>query len=545
MHESLLGDTNRERLRAIQAETSQKKDLNLQAISSTLRDAATPEALHPICLELFHHVDALLATHTNGQEDQQSSSTQASSLAPNRESLHVRSLVDLVAQKLLQFPSLSNDAAVKDSDYATHSLVAEAGLALLVIISLFCASPSEPFLLDDAVLISVVTYTDEDDAWTTKESSHLAARLLKANLADDRLDTFITQRLIQDTLRPLFSKSSTRLTASGRPSQLAQQPASTQARTSLDSVSQEREKLQAASSFKWAVMSCSQATMGRHWPLFLPILLSLAEDHNTAVRIKGLQILGLFLDTCPANVILSAGVDNVIQDAVFPTLLFLPSTTPESESIELLYPAYRVLLRIAQLDPDSKSLRRRRFLDKLLRDGVFVGHFHASEYPRIVEVLMKITKDIVSCLGFFSAKHLQVNNRRLDRISLCYVLITFGQNLLRLFASTLSDPFVMGYPPLVYSTTEALNATLVNCWPRFSSPGYIDQVIHTISLCWLNLKSSQLPAEDVDQISAHLTRTSTILHSLWSREGSGPIEGLTAAVQKEPRLAELFPSILT
>ncbi|KAL6892198.1 hypothetical protein GGI43DRAFT_430032 [Trichoderma evansii] len=482
MHEPLLGDANRERLRAIQAETSQKKDLNLQDISSKLHDAATSQALHDIGLELFHHVDALLATHTNGQESQQSLSTEVSNSAPNGESLHVRSLVDSVIQKLLRFPTFSNDTAVQDSDYATHSLVAEAGLALLVIISLFCASPSEPFFLDDTILIPVATYTDEHDAWTTKESSQLAARLLKANLADDKLDKFITQHLLQETLRPLFSNSSTRLTASGRPSQLAQQPASTQARTSLDSVSKEREKLHAASSFKWAVVSCSQATMGRHWPLFLPILLSLAEDHNTAVRIKGLQILGFFLDTCPANVILSAGVDNVIQDAVYPTLLFLPSTTPENESIDVLYPAYRVLLRIAQMDPNPKSLRRRRFLDKLLRDGVFVGHFHASEYPRIVEVLMNITKDIVSCLGFFSAKHLQ--------------------NLLRLFASTLSDPFVLGYPPL-------------------------------------------LSAEDVDQISAHLTRTSTILQSLWNREGSGPIEGLTAALQKEPRLAELFPSILT
>lgn len=314
-----------------------------------------------------------------------------------------------------------------DTDYAAHSLAAEIGLALLVIISLFCSSPTEPFLLDDVALISVVAYTDGTDAWTTEESSQLASRLFKSSLAGDKLDTFITQRLLQETLRPLFSKSSTRLTASGRPSQLAQQPTSTQARTSLDSVSQEREKLHAASICKWAVMLCSvsrpkgqnmqtqvltlvqQATLGRHWPLFLPILLSLAEDHNTAVRIKGLQIIGCFLDTCPANVILSAGVDNVIQDAVFPTLLFLPSTTPESESIELLYPAYQVLLRIAQLDPDLESVRRRRFLDKLLRDGVFVGHFHASEYPRIVEILMNITKDIISCLGFFSAKHLQVS----------------------------------------------------------------------------------------------------------------------------------------
>ncbi|KAM0474896.1 hypothetical protein ACHAPX_007417 [Trichoderma viride] len=366
------------------------------------------QTLRDIGLELFHHVDALLAARASGQEQQQSLSTEASDPASNEEPSHVRSFVDSVAQKLLRFPAFGNDTAVQDSDYAAHSLAAETGLALLVIISLFCTSPSEPFLLDDVVLISVVTYTDENDAWTTKESSQLAARLLEANLVDDKLDTFITQRLLQDTIRPLFSKSSTRLTASGRPSQLAQQPTNIQARTSLDTVSQEREKLHAASSCKWAVMSCSQATMGRQWPLFLPILLSLAEDHNTAVRIKGLQIIGFFLDTCPANVILSAGVDNVIQDAVFPTLLFLPSTTPESESVELLYPAYRVLLRIAQLDPDPKSLRRRRFLDKLLRDGVFVGHFHASEYPRIVEVLMNTTKDIISCLEFFSAKHLQV-----------------------------------------------------------------------------------------------------------------------------------------
>lgn len=103
----------------------------------------------------------------------------------------------------------------------------------------------------------------------------------------------------------------------------------------------------------------------------------------------------------------------------------------------------------------------------------------------------------------------------------------------------------MGHPQLVSSTTDALNATLVSCWPRFSSPGYIDQVIHTISLCWLNLKSSQLPPEDANQISAHLTRTSTILQSLWVREGSGPIEGLAAALLKEPRLVDLFPSVST
>lgn len=136
-------------------------------------------------------------------------------------------------------------------------MAAEVGLALLVLISLLCSSSSEPSTLDDTALVYVVTYTDEGDAWTTAESSRLAARLLEISLADDKLDEFITQCLLHDTLRPLFSKSSTRLTASGRPLQISQPPNGMQPMTSLDNISQEQEKLHAASCFKWAVISCS------------------------------------------------------------------------------------------------------------------------------------------------------------------------------------------------------------------------------------------------------------------------------------------------
>ncbi|PKK43108.1 hypothetical protein CI102_12856 [Trichoderma harzianum] len=403
MHETLLGEANCERLSALQSEISQKHELSLQDVSSKLLDAVATEAARDAGLELFDRLNVLLVTRADIQEDQQTLSTQ------NEEIVHVRSLVRSVVEKLIKLPMDSTDNTAQAVDYTARSLAAEVGLALLVLTSLLCSSSSEPFTLDDTALVYVVTYTDKDDAWTTAESSRLTARLVEASLADDKLDEFITQCLLHDTLRPLFSKSSTRLTASGRPLQISRPPSGMQSMTSLDNISQEHEKLHAASGFKWAVMSCSKAAVGRHWPLFLPILLSLVEDHNTAVRVKGLRILGHFLDKCPPNTILSAGVDNVIQDAVFPTLLFLPSTTPENESIELLYPAYRVLLQVAQLDPDVKSLRRRRFLDKLLRDGIFVGHYHASQHARIVEVLMNITKDIISCLGIFTAKHLQVN----------------------------------------------------------------------------------------------------------------------------------------
>lgn len=71
------------------------------------------QALRDIGLELFHHVDTLLAARANGQEDQQSLSAEASNPASNEESSRVQSLVDSVAQKLLKFPTFGNDAAVQ------------------------------------------------------------------------------------------------------------------------------------------------------------------------------------------------------------------------------------------------------------------------------------------------------------------------------------------------------------------------------------------------------------------------------------------------
>ncbi|UKZ82170.1 hypothetical protein TrVFT333_009954 [Trichoderma virens FT-333] len=251
MHESLLGDANRERLSAIQSDTKQKHESSLQDVSSKLLDAVDTEALRDIGLELFSRVNDLLASRMSIQEESQTSP------APNEEILHVQSLIGPVADKLLKLPMGNMDNAGQAVDYTIRSLAAEVGLALLVLISLLCSSSPESSPLDDAALVYVTTYTDKEDAWTTEESSRLASRLVETSLDNDRLDTFITQCLLHDTLRPLFSKPSARLTASGRPLQVAHQPTDMQPMTSLDSLSQEHEKLHAASSFNWAVMSCS------------------------------------------------------------------------------------------------------------------------------------------------------------------------------------------------------------------------------------------------------------------------------------------------
>lgn len=153
------------------------------------------------------------------------------------------------------------------------------------------------------------------------------------------------------------------------------------------------------------------------WPLFLPALLAFTTDHDITVRERGLQLVSVFVHKCSPKTLRNTGVGDLLQDAIFPTLLSLPKLTPEPESAKLLRAAYPVLMQLAQADPDPEHPLRRRILDKVLRDGILEGYHHASEHVTIAEILMRNAAGIVSCLGVFSVRHLQVSHYLQSRLS--------------------------------------------------------------------------------------------------------------------------------
>lgn len=157
--------------------------------------------------------------------------------------------------------------------------------------------------------------------------------------------------------------------------------------------------------------------ISKQWPLFIPVLLTLLDDGATRVRCLGLVILDAFLDKFPDNILRDTGLASVFEDAVFPTLNFLPSITPEEESVQLLEHAYAALLALARkLDSRpvagkvASSTPRAKLLDKVLREGVFSAYFHAKDHVRIVEVLLGYTAKVLEEMGFHSVKHLKVSD---------------------------------------------------------------------------------------------------------------------------------------
>ncbi|KAF9774208.1 hypothetical protein IL306_007824 [Fusarium sp. DS 682] len=146
----------------------------------------------------------------------------------------------------------------------------------------------------------------------------------------------------------------------------------------------------------------------QHWPLFLPVLLALVENESIDVKVRGLRTTRDFIIKCPSQVLQNTGIGRVFADVTFPLLLYLPSVTPEDQSTTILIPAYDVLIKLAESTGSTNSIERRRFYDKILRDGVLAGYFHASQHTRIVQVLLQKTTAVINGLGIYTIKHLTV-----------------------------------------------------------------------------------------------------------------------------------------
>jgi len=151
----------------------------------------------------------------------------------------------------------------------------------------------------------------------------------------------------------------------------------------------------------------------RSWHLFVPPLLALLDDSTTTARYHGLAILINFLKKTPTKFLQQTGLGEVIEDAVIPTLLFLPSLTPVDESIMLLGPAYTALFDLASIQFPQKAdqVRRMKLLDRVMRQGILQGFQHSGDILQIAELLLEKSEILISLMGVHAVKHLKVSHK--------------------------------------------------------------------------------------------------------------------------------------
>ncbi|KAF5668594.1 tRNA nucleotidyltransferase [Fusarium denticulatum] len=421
-------------------------------------------------------------------------------------------LVAAVSEKALTLRSVED-----------HSeLLTEAAVASL---SILCSKYR--INLDQITLVKLTAVTDPQDPWTTAQAAAAASKLLSEHLKGESLNGFITKAVLQKHLKPLFMKSSSRITASGRPSQY--DIVDDRSRPVIEVQSWRTQAPWAEATIQWTVNMSTTSLIKQHWPLFLPVLLTLVESESTKTKARGLMTTREFMNRCPAQVLQNTGIGRVFADVIFPLLLYLPSVTPEDESTNILIPAYDVLIKLAQATGDTNSIERRRLFDKILRDGVFAGYFHASQHTRIVHVLLQKATAVINSLGIYTLKHLTP--------------------LLSMVSLVMTDPFAVSYPPTLIAATQTMSAIITNSWPRIRETEHMENIARILSLCWLNVSEeieheASRTSADINTLSQELAHAARILQALWDHDASKRPAKLSEALKQEPRLSTLFPKML-
>lgn len=150
--------------------------------------------------------------------------------------------------------------------------------------------------------------------------------------------------------------------------------------------------------------------MVKNWHLYIPPLLTLLDDANTSIRLSGMAALSDFLDKVPPKMLEQTGLGVVMEEAMIPTLSFLPTLTPANESLLLLDAAYDTLLKLADVrfGDQNSQLKKHKVMDRLLREGVLQGMNHCNQHVEIMRLLFTVLGKLITRLEIQSVKHLKV-----------------------------------------------------------------------------------------------------------------------------------------
>ncbi|KAI1205859.1 uncharacterized protein F4807DRAFT_254634 [Annulohypoxylon truncatum] len=433
------------------------------------------------------------------------------------------------------------------TDYAQLRRKGELGLQAIE--QLTNAPIKPPFQLRSSVLLRLTAFTDVADPWTSAESSALASGLLETQLQildESQTKTLIVEDILTTFIRPIFSKSrSAAVTASGRKAEYVEP-------SRYDTLDRETPETKpwkyahryAITVFSWAVQHSDPSLLQTYWPSFTPALLTLLDESSHAgLKVRALHTFRSFWSRCPPNLMQATGLASVFEDAVFPAVLFLPTLTPEDESLEILGAAYPALIEMAGLkyvnpspgsgqgpgvnangkqEPKQQITEaQRKLLDKMVREGVMVGYHHAKEHVRLVGLFCEVLVCIINGMGILAVKHLK--------------------DFIPMVSEIMTDPFGTKHPPTLASATQLLQAILRNCWPRI--PHYCNEIIKILMLCWLNIEDEDsFPDTNpvANDLKAGLTKTADMLSAITKASNVDLQDRVGVLIEKEPQLSKLF-----
>ncbi|KAG9913611.1 poly A polymerase C-terminal region-like protein, partial [Aureobasidium melanogenum] len=289
---------------------------------------------------------------------------------------------------------------------------------------------------------------------------------------------------LQLTIRPLFAKTQTQqVTSQGRKVQTTVLPKKFE--RSQDEQTWKGRDSYALDLLRWVIVAADTELVEKNWHAIVPPLLSMLDDIDTEYKAQGCELLKLLLDETPPTLLKRTGLGDVFEEALMPCLGYLPTLTPEDESARLLAVAYPALISLSNAfeNPSTTSnsqtqSQRTRLLDNLIRKGVLMTFTYCPEHAKITTVTTTNLTAILTSLGLDSVKHLPF--------------------ILPMLSSILTHPFVTASPPLLRSSVRALQAIVLNTWPRMHVHKH--EVLKCVTVPWIRIQEEGAAGNEFERI---------------------------------------------
>lgn len=143
----------------------------------------------------------------------------------------------------------------------------------------------------------------------------------------------------------------------------------------------------------------------------VPPLLALLDDTLTSNKVRGCELLTLFLQKCPSVLLERTGLGEVFESTLMQYLFYLPTIVTERECLQILGAVYPTLITLinSRYPKNRDQKLRLNDLSKVMREGIFKGYAHAGEKVHVAEMLLKQMGILVEEMGIWGAKHLKAS----------------------------------------------------------------------------------------------------------------------------------------
>jgi tRNA nucleotidyltransferase/poly(A) polymerase len=286
---------------------------------------------------------------------------------------------------------------------------------------------------------------------------------------------------------------------------------------------------------EWAISTLDRKTMEAKWHLLMPPILKMMDDVVVEWKARGCHMLSLLLGNLhqtsgeddtkkpstasqgSTNFVQRTGYHNIFAEALLPMFTYIPSITPEGESVALLREVFPAVIVLAQFLPTdtSKGDSQERFLDRILREGVLspLAHFPTpSSYPELATLIMSQVPILLGRMGIDTVKHLP--------------------DLVPLMSTILREPFALGHKRLLLSTLGALQSVLLNAWPRLLA--YRGAIMMGICMLWGRCVEERKKADgqDVEDVTKQVQESVAMMDAVMLATET---DGLGEAWEREKR----------